>query len=323
MQKIILDDEKTWDLAIEFADELRQLIHAHIAKKTYADGDNICSASLFGHIDALANNINLLQFDKNQVLNLFHHLLYSDAPRHQGWNISGLELRAEKSHSITDKQESFYKLGVIYKNGIGVEQDLEKSFNYFLQGAQLEHADSMFAFVDFLSDLDLGRKISLYQKAAQKGSAEAHYELGVIFGEDNSFYKNNNLQIYHYKLAAARDFLPAIYNLGWIYQNGDPEVTDYRQAIFWYELAANKNHLGAINNLGEIYLIGQGVDVNKIEALKWFILAINDKFNEPELKINEIRQVISHKEYWQAVKEADNWISDRPYLKKKLMVDKN
>ena len=321
MQKINLDDGRTWDLAIEFADELRHLIHSHIANKSYADGDNIGSASLFGHIDALVNNINLLQFDKDQVLNLFHHLLYSDAPRHQDWNITGLELRAAKSQSVIDKQASFYKLGNIYKNGIGVEVDLKKAFNHFSNGAMLEHAESMFEVVSFLADLDKETKIILYQKAAQKGSAAAHYIIGVLLGEDDLDHKNEIVQIHHYKLAAARDFLPALYNLGWLYQNGGEKIIDYRQAIFWYELAANKNHLSAMNNLGEIYHLGQGVETNKNEALKWFILAANDEFNDPQLRIAEIRLTISAADYLKAINEANTWISDRPFLQKTLIID--
>ena len=60
---------------------------------------------------------------------------------------------------------------------------------------------------------------------------------------------------------------------------------------------------------------------NKTEALKWFILAANDEFNDPQLRIAEIRLTISAADYLKAVNEANAWISDRPFLQKTLMID--
>jgi TPR repeat protein len=322
MKKVNLENDKTWDLGGELANEFRQLIHCHIIDRRVGDDDDIWHAALLGHIDALVIYINLLQFDKDQALTLFNFLLRSDGPRHQEWTIFGLEARAKNSFDTTDQQEACFKLGHIYKFGIGVDENLDKAFSYFLQGANLEHADSMFEITYFLSELDVEKKLTMLEKAAVKGSAAAHYNLGVLLGEIESSRQNYTQQIHHYKLAAAREFVPAYYNLGWMYQNGDPQIIDFQQAIFWYELAANKNHLEAINNLGEIYLLGQGVPVNKIEALKWFLLGINDKFDDPEVRIAEILPSISASDALKAVTNAENWVSDRPYLGKKLLLDK-
>jgi TPR repeat protein len=322
MKTINLEADKTWDLGGEVANEFRQLIHTHIVERSESDDDNIWHAALLGHIDALVIYINLLQFDKDQALTLFNALLQSDGPRHQEWNICGLEARAKNSNDIADQQEACHRLGHIYKFGIGVEIDLDKAFNYFMQGAMLEHPDSMFETIDFLTDLDKERKIIMFEKAAVKGSAAAHYNIGVLLGECDSSDRNDALQIHHYRLAAARDFVPAYYNLGWIYQNGSADVIDFQQAIFWYELAADKNHLEAINNLGEIYLLGQSGKIDKAEALKWFLLAINDEFDDPEVRITEILPTITAADLLKAVTDAENWIADRPYLKKTLQLEK-
>jgi TPR repeat protein len=322
MKPINLEDDNTWDLGCELANEFRQLIHNHIVERRKEDDDNIWHAALLGHIDALVIYINLLQFDKDQALTLINFLLRSDEPRHQEWNIYGLEARAKNSFDIADQQEACHRLGYIYKFGIGVEKDLEMAFHFFLQGAMLEHAESMFETTYFLTDLDKERKIIMLEKAAVKGSAAAHYNIGVLLGECDSSERKYALQIHHYKLAAARDFPPAYYNLGWIYQNGSADVIDFQQAIFWYELAANKNHLEAINNLGEIYLLGQSGKIDKAVAFKWFLLAINDDFDDPEVRITEMLPTLTTPDLLKAVEDAENWVADRPYLKKELRLDK-
>lgn len=322
MKNINLEDDNTWELGSELAKEFKTLIHDHIIERREGDDENIWHAALVGYIDALVVYINLLQFNKDQALTLFNAFLHSDGPRHQEWNIYGLEARAKNSSDIADQQEACHRLGHIYKFGIGVEKDLVKAFHFFLQGAMLEHSESMFEVTYFLPDLDREKKIRMLEKAAVRGSAAAHYNLGVLLGESDSNEKNCALQIHHYKLAAARDFLPAYYNLGWMYQNGSADVIDYQQAIFWYELAANKNHLEAINNLGEIYLLGQSGKIDKAEALKWFLLAINDEFDDPEVRITEMLPTLTAADMLKAVEDAENWVAGRPHLKKKLRLDK-
>jgi TPR repeat protein len=322
MKNINLEDDKTWELGSELAKEFKKLIHDHIIEHREGDDENIWHAALVGYIDALVVYINLLQFDKDQALTLFNAFLRSDGPRHQEWNIYGLEARAKNSSDIADQQEACHRLGHIYKFGIGVDKDLDKAFHFFLQGAMLEHTESMFEVTYFLPDLDREKKILMLEKAAVRGSAAAHYNIGVLLGECDSNERNCKLQIHHYKLAAARDFVPAYYNLGWIYQNGSDDVIDYQQAIFWYELAANKNHLEAMNNLGEIYLLGQGCKIDKAEALKWFLLAINDEFDDPEIRITEMLPTMTGADFSKAVTDVENWVTNRPYLKKTLQLDK-
>ena len=322
MKNINLEDDKTWELGSELAKEFKKLVHDHIIERREGDDENIWHSALVGYIDALVVYINLLQFNKDQALTLFNAFLHSDGPRHQEWNIYGLEARAKNSSDIADQQEACHRLGHIYKFGIGVDKDLDKAFHFFLQGAMLEHTDSMFEVTYFLPDLDSEKKILMLEKAAVKGSAAAHYNIGVLLGECDSSERNYSLQIHHYKLAAARDFVPAYYNLGWIYQNGSDDVIDFQQAIFWYELAANKNHLEAINNLGEIYLLGQSGKIDKAEALKWFLLAINDEFDDPEVRITEMLPTLTAADMLKAVEDAENWVAGRPHLKKKLRLDK-
>ena len=75
------------------------------------------------------------------------------------------------------------------------------------------------------------------KKAAEKGNAEAQFELGRIYG------------------------------------NGDGVPQDYQAAIGWLEKAATQNHAKAQESLGSIYANGVGVKQDFPTARSWYLQA--------------------------------------------------
>ena len=75
------------------------------------------------------------------------------------------------------------------------------------------------------------------KKAAEKGNAEAQFELGRIYG------------------------------------NGDGVPQDYQAAIGWLEKAARQNHAKAQESLGSIYANGVGVKQDFSSARSWYMKA--------------------------------------------------
>ena len=62
----------------------------------------------------------------------------------------------------------------------------------------------------------------------------------------------------------------AQFNLGAIYANGRGVPPNPREAVRLYRLAAAKGHLGAMNNLAYMLKTGSGTDKNDREALSWY-----------------------------------------------------
>jgi TPR repeat protein len=79
--------------------------------------------------------------------------------------------------------------------------------------------------------------VTRLKKAAEKGNAEAQFELGRIYG------------------------------------NGDGVPQDYQAAINWLEEAARQNHAKAQESLGSIYANGVGVKQDFPSARSWYMKA--------------------------------------------------
>ncbi len=167
--------------------------------------------------------------------------------------------------------EAKYYLACCYSNGVGVSPDINQAIALFVQVAQQSvaqhkkhHPD------DFLpppsSDLGSESAKDRLQDIAQKGNAEANYQLGSCY--ENGWGDNKDdgkaakwfghaAQLGHSKafaklrpLAEEKCDLEAQYQLGLCYKNGLGVQRDYSLALKWLEYAAQKLHRGALKDLG-------------------------------------------------------------------------
>jgi TPR repeat protein len=72
---------------------------------------------------------------------------------------------------------------------------------------------------------------------------------------------------------AQRGDAEAQYNLGWNYGIGIGVPEDDAEALKWYRLAADQGHAKAQYNLAEMYKWGEGVHENNIKAFNLYRLA--------------------------------------------------
>jgi TPR repeat protein len=102
---------------------------------------------------------------------------------------------------------------------------------------------------------------------AEKGDAEAQYDLGVYYGNGQGVAKDEIEAVNWYRKAAEQNYVEAQYNLGFCYYNGQGVAQDYAEAAKWYRKAAEQNLAAAQNNLGACYLLGRGVANDEVEAV--------------------------------------------------------
>lgn len=133
-----------------------------------------------------------------------------------------------------------------------------------------------------------------WQPLAEKGQAEAQFNLGVLYDQGlgvNTDYAQAqfNLAVLHanglgvaqsnaeaarwYRRAAVQGLSAAQFNLGVLYETGTGIIQDYRQAADWYRRAAEQGHAAAQNNLGLLYANGQGVTRDLVIAYAWYTVA--------------------------------------------------
>jgi len=90
-------------------------------------------------------------------------------------------------HTAADKSntDALFRLGIIYKYGIGVSRDDQAAFGFF-------------------------------QNAAELGDTEAHFNLGMMYEVGRSVTRNYEKALQCYKKAAMQGSAESQYNLGWM-----------------------------------------------------------------------------------------------------------
>lgn len=104
-----------------------------------------------------------------------------------------------------------------------------------------------------------------YEKAAEKGSADAQYKLGLIYYRERNYTEAAT----QYRKAAEKGNAKAQYALGNRYYEGKGVEQSYEEAFKWYKKAAEQGHAQAQFNLGCMYGRGEGVKKNHFEAIQW------------------------------------------------------
>ena len=120
----------------------------------------------------------------------------------------------------------------------------------------------------------VAQDINTLEQQAQKGDAEAQYNLGEMYAIGRVVPKNYAQAHKWFRLAADQGNTDAQYILGLMYEEGLGVPQDYAQAVKWYRLAADQGYASAQYILGLVYLFGQeGVPQDYVQAHMWLNLA--------------------------------------------------
>jgi Cellulose synthase subunit D/Sel1 repeat len=110
-------------------------------------------------------------------------------------------------------------------------------------------------------------------KAATAGSAEAQYDLGVMY-EAGIGVKHDPVEAaILFMNAAATGHAMAQYRLGVAYDKGLGVTQNSSNAAMWYERAARHGVRAAQTALGRLYQTGAGVGADPVAAYAWYRLA--------------------------------------------------
>lgn len=125
---------------------------------------------------------------------------------------------------------------------------------------------------------DLVEASRQYQMAATAGDADAQVALGKMYeagyGVDQDFQRA--AELYRFAAKTARD-VEAQFRLADMYFHGRGFANDYDNAIEFYGKAARGGHPVAQYLLGIMYKDGWGVRKNAEEAFLWLSLAMRDE----------------------------------------------
>lgn len=118
---------------------------------------------------------------------------------------------------------------------------------------------------------DTTSRIDALQSAAEQGSAEDQYNLGMRY--ENARPSDHREAVRWYRMAAFQRHVGAFYRLCVLSDTGRGMPQDYQEALRWCRLAADEGHGAAMFLIAAHYEKARGVPKDVVQAYQWYNLA--------------------------------------------------
>ena len=232
------------------------------------------------------------------------------AQRYYKQALSGF-LKIESDDMAND--DLFYKLGQMFKIGLGTDSDVTKAIEYFRRSAEMNNKNGLFEYGKALLigehiPQDTDSAVKLLEKAVKLKNSNAKRFLALEYISGEHLEQDIEKGIALLTECADSGDVIASYRLGKIYLQGeimpqnldkaerylllveDNEYTQYalaklylqeekydiQKAVNYFENCAAKNHWASYQ-LGRIYLFGAaGLTKDEEQAIEWFTKSAND-----------------------------------------------
>ena len=219
----------------------------------------------------------------------------------------------------------FYKIGVMYKNGLGTEADISKAIDYFKRSAEMNNKNGLYEYGKALIqgnhiEADLEKGLECVEKAMKlkNSNAKRFFALEYISGEH--FSQDIEKGLFMLTECADKGDSFACFQLGQFYLKGeivtqdleraekylllaeDNEFTQYafgklylqeekydiQKAVDYFEKSADKN-MWSSYQLGKLYLFGADeLEKDKEKAVEWLTKSANDGNEYVQNMLNNI-----------------------------------
>ena len=232
------------------------------------------------------------------------------AQRYYKQALSGF-LKIESDDMAND--DLFYKLGQMFKLGLGTDSDVTKAIEYFRRSAEMNNKNGLFEYGKALLigehiPQDTDSAVKLLEKAVKLKNRNAKRFLALEYISGEHLEQDIEKGIALLTECADSGDVIACYRLGKIYLQGEimpqnldkaekylllaedseyaqyalaklylqEEKYDIQKAVNYFENCAAKNHWASYQ-LGRIYLFGaKDIERDKEKAVEWFTKSAND-----------------------------------------------
>lgn len=244
------------------------------------------------------------------------------AQRYYKQALSGF-LKIESDDMAND--DLFYKLGQMFKIGLGTDSDVTKAIEYFRRSAEMNNKNGLFEYGKALLigehiPQNTDSAVKLLEKAVKLKNRNAKRFLALEYISGEHLEQDIEKGIALLTECADSGDVIACYRLGKIYLQGeimpqnldkaekylllaeDSEYTQYalaklylqeekydiQKAVNYFEKSADKNHWASYQ-LGRIYLFGaKDIERDKEQAIEWFTKSANDGNEYAQAILDEI-----------------------------------
>ena len=163
-----------------------------------------------------------------------------------------------ESRAFAGVSAAQHDLAALYVAGTGgVQRDYGRAVFWFTKSAEKGMANAHYNLgVMYQQGLgvpqDAAAALGWYERAAQLGHPEAMYNLGIANIEGIGADRNISRGVAFFKQAANAGVAQAAYNLGVLYESNFIGPADLTKAAEWYQTAANEGHAEAKKSLARL-----------------------------------------------------------------------
>ncbi|MDR0486198.1 MAG: sel1 repeat family protein [Elusimicrobiota bacterium] len=142
--------------------------------------------------------------------------------------------KASGSISTYKDADAKYKIGMIFYNGEGIEQDRKMAFEWFRKSHMTNHSvEASSGAVKSNPSLSI-----LYRAANMEGNPDAQYNLGLCYLGDHNY--EGAFEVL--KKASVKGHIESQYELGMLYRSGKGIENNYAEAQKWLKKAAGQGN---------------------------------------------------------------------------------
>jgi TPR repeat protein len=184
--------------------------------------------------------------------------------------------REWKTAAEGGQAEAQFDLGVLYAQGLGVKRDLTEAASWYRKAAEQGNAEAEFALGQMYSrgwgvprdEADAMRWMQMANDPVSDGPPTDWARV-----EGYGVEQDQKQAAYWYDLAAQKGHAEAQYNLARLYASGQGVPRDQEQALRWVRAAASQGYAPAQARFGMRYATGSGIQQDHRLAYFWLTLA--------------------------------------------------
>lgn len=176
----------------------------------------------------------------------------------------------------------WYRIGKMHCYGLGIQQDYEKAFEWFLKSAKEGNKFAQYSLGNLYyygngTDKDLSQAFQWYMKSAEQGQPYASYSIAQMYNKGEYVSKDEN-QAHEYYKQALTGFLELeskdqaddnlYYKLGSMFKKGLGTDIDMDKAIDYFKRSAEMNNTNAKRTLALEYISGKHLELDIEKGLE-------------------------------------------------------
>lgn len=180
------------------------------------------------------------------------------------------QIASEKNHI-----GAMYQLGMLYREGAGVEENNAQAFLLFEKSATLENEASMYMLGECFQygwgvAKNMEKAFEWYYKAAEAGDESGQFELGLWYQQGVDVPEDKEKAFFWFQKAAENGYALSMYSLGACYMRGIGTDQDYESAFRWYKKSSEGGCALPNYYLGQMYQKGIGTSVDYDKAIQYY-----------------------------------------------------